>query len=121
MGQLKEEIKQLQSKNTNLVSQDALKELSLTGYQIKYYKKMDQTGKIDTPKSSDTMCFGTSSAIIKANISESTNVEFPTNASQVSEMKNFSGGAISEVLPIRGGEVVPIVAGNLFSPMFMYA
>jgi len=44
-----------------------------------------------------------------------------TNASQVSEMKNFSGGAISEILPIRGGEVVPIVAGNLFSPMFMYA
>ncbi|CAJ0902052.1 7569_t:CDS:2 [Entrophospora sp. SA101] len=33
MKQLKEEIKQLQSENTNLVSQGALKELSLTGYQ----------------------------------------------------------------------------------------
>ncbi|CAJ0841622.1 10062_t:CDS:2 [Entrophospora sp. SA101] len=43
---------------------------------------------------------------------KSTNVEFPTNASQASEMINFSGGAISEILPVRGGEVVPIVAGN---------
>nr|CAG8557664.1 5384_t:CDS:2 [Entrophospora candida] len=58
------------------------------------------------------MCFGTSSAVIKANIPESTNVEFPINSSQASEMKNFSGGAISEILPIRGGEVVPIVAAR---------
>ncbi|CAJ0877207.1 4070_t:CDS:2, partial [Entrophospora sp. SA101] len=71
---------------------------------LKRRNNMDQTEKIDTPKSSDT--------IIKANISESTNVEFPTNASQASEMINFSGGAISEILPVRGGEVVPIVAGN---------
>ncbi|CAJ0839081.1 18000_t:CDS:1 [Entrophospora sp. SA101] len=40
--QLKEEIKQLQSKNTNLVSHYSLKELSLTGYQTKYYKKMEE-------------------------------------------------------------------------------
>src|SRR6185369_17101821 len=37
---------------------------------LKRRKNMDQTENIDTPKSSDT--------IIKANISESTNVEFPT-------------------------------------------
>ena len=41
--QLKEEIKQLQSKNNNLVSQYSLKELSLTGYQTKYYKKIEET------------------------------------------------------------------------------
>ncbi|CAJ0830830.1 18095_t:CDS:2 [Entrophospora sp. SA101] len=64
---------------------------------LKRRNNMDQTEKIDTPKSSDT--------IIKANILESTNVEFPTNASQASEMINFSGGAISEILPIRGGEL----------------
>ncbi|CAJ0913709.1 5890_t:CDS:1 [Entrophospora sp. SA101] len=51
---------------------------------LKRRNNMDQTEKIDTPKSSDT--------IIKANISESTNVEFPTNASEASEMENFSGG-----------------------------
>src|SRR5438309_1450109 len=48
MGQLKEEIKQLQSKNTNLVSQDALKELSLTGYQTKYYKKMEEANSFQS-------------------------------------------------------------------------
>jgi len=48
MKQLKEEIKQLQSKNTNLVSQGALKELSLTGYQTKYYKKMEEANSFQS-------------------------------------------------------------------------
>ncbi|CAJ0856300.1 1561_t:CDS:1, partial [Entrophospora sp. SA101] len=48
MKQLKEEIKQLQSENTNLVSQGALKELSLTGYQTKYYKKMEEANSFQS-------------------------------------------------------------------------
>ncbi|RHZ84712.1 hypothetical protein Glove_78g205 [Diversispora epigaea] len=55
INQLKKEIKrfkkeiiELQNKNTSLISQDTLKELSLTGYRAKYYAKMEEANSLQS-------------------------------------------------------------------------
>ncbi|RHZ71458.1 hypothetical protein Glove_258g67 [Diversispora epigaea] len=44
----KKEIIELQNKNTSLISQDSLKELSLTGYRAKYYAKMEEANSLQS-------------------------------------------------------------------------
>ncbi|RHZ69078.1 hypothetical protein Glove_290g109 [Diversispora epigaea] len=44
----KKEIIELQNKNTSLISQDSLKELSLTGYRTKYYAKMEEANSLQS-------------------------------------------------------------------------
>ncbi|RHZ63482.1 hypothetical protein Glove_329g32 [Diversispora epigaea] len=46
--QFKKEIKQVANKNTNLIFQDTLKELSLTGYRTKYYAKMEEANSLQS-------------------------------------------------------------------------
>nr|CAG8652282.1 7493_t:CDS:1 [Entrophospora candida] len=109
--QLKEEIKQLQSKNTNLVSQGALKELSLTGYQTKYYKKMEEANSFQSRiKSLEEKLFSAQKdSSLKASGIDSlkskiTELELMKDelSLKVSELEHLKSEDISE--PIVGGD-----------------
>ncbi|CAJ0824224.1 828_t:CDS:2, partial [Entrophospora sp. SA101] len=112
MKQFKEEIKQLQSKNTNLVSQGALKELSLTGYQTKYYKKMEEANSFQSriksleeklfsaQKDSSLKASGIDS--LKSKITELERMKDELSL-KVSELEHLKSEDISE--PTVGGDV----------------
>src|SRR6266511_1498252 len=111
MKQLKEEIKQLQSENTNLVSQGALKELSLTGYQTKYYKKMEEANSFQSRiKSLEEKLF---SAQKDSSLKASGIDSLKSKITELERMKDELSLKVSELEHLKSEDISePIVGGD---------
>ncbi|CAJ0875669.1 521_t:CDS:2, partial [Entrophospora sp. SA101] len=106
-----QEIKQLQSENTNLVSQGALKELSLTGYQTKYYKKMEEANSFQSRiKSLEEKLF---SAQKDSSLKASGIDSLKSKITELERMKDELSLKVSELEHLKSEDISePIVGGD---------